>query len=169
MAFKIEDLIKKILQNTGIILAGNSMASALSLVSFTIMAKSLGPELLAFLVLAQVYAGMLNYIFNVQTWESMIKFGADDSNDEKVRGVVKTNLIIDVISATVAFCFALLLANPIVKILNWDSSLVTIVMLYSTTILFNITTLSIGIPRLFNKFWIIAKIQVIMAMSICRE
>ncbi len=158
-----DNLIKRIIKNTGIIFSGNSTASALSIISFTIMANQLGPESLAILVLAQTYALIINDIFNVQTWESMVKFGSIKSENEKIANVIKTNFVLDFISAIAAFLFAILLVRPVVHILGWDESLIYITSLYSLSILFNITTFTIGIPRLFDKFLSIAKIYVAMA------
>lgn len=158
-----DDLIGKIIKNSGIVFFGNTMASVLSIISFTIMANKLGPESLALLVLAQTYALIVNDIFNIQTWESMVKFGPQGSGDGSISNVIKTNFVLDAISAATAYIFALLLAKTVVHILGWDESLINIVSLYSISILFNITTLTIGIPRLFNRFYSIAKIQVATA------
>jgi len=163
MKLEGNDLIKKVAKNSGVVLAGTSMGSVLNLVSFVVMANQLGPELLAFLVLAQVYAGIVNDIFNVQTWESMIKFGSYDSKDGGLASVVKANLVLDVCSAVVAFLFAIFLASFVVRILSWDEALVSIISLYSLSILSNITSLTIGIPRLFDRFSVIARIQVATA------
>ena len=158
-----DHLIRRIVKNSGVVFFGNSTASALSIVSFTIMAKQLGPESLAFLALSQTYALILNDIFNVQTWESMVKFGSRDLKDRSIANVIKTNVVLDFGSAIAAFAFALLLAQPVVRIVGWDESFVNLVSLYSLSILFNITTFTIGIPRLFDRFTTIAKIQVVTA------
>ncbi len=158
-----DNLIKKIVKNSGIIFFGNSTASALSIISFAIMAKQLGPESLAILVLAQTYAMIINDIFNIQTWESMVKFGSGELQDGDIGNVIKTNFLLDFISAIVATVFALLLIKPVALMLGWDTSFLNAISLYSISILFNITTFTIGIPRLYNKFLSIAKIQVIVA------
>lgn len=162
--FLHDHLIRNIIKNAGIILFGNTMASAINLVSFTIMANQLGPSFLGLLVLAQTYTSILNDIFNVQTWESMVKFGSDTSDKNNVANVIKINTILDGVSALVAFTFAILLVIPLVHILAWDRSLITIISFYSFSILFRLTSLTIGIPRLFNKFAALAHIQVVMAV-----
>ena len=156
----VEDtLLKKIIKNSGIILSGNTAASALNLISFTIMAKQLGPESLAILVLAQTYALIFNDLFNIQTWESMIKFGSVELKNRSIVNVIKTNFLLDLISAIIAFALALVLLRPAAYLLSWDVSYLHIFALYSFSILFNITTFTIGIPRLFDKFLPLAKLQ----------
>ncbi|MDH3972749.1 MAG: oligosaccharide flippase family protein [Deltaproteobacteria bacterium] len=162
---KLEDkLLKRIVKNSGVILFGNSTAAGLGIISFTILAGQVGPESLAILVLAQTYALIINDIFNIQTWESMVKFGASELKSERIKNVIKTNLILDFASAIIAFGFALMLVKTVGRLLGWQSSFFPFLSLYSASILFNITTLTIGIPRLFNKFASIAKIQVVMAV-----
>lgn len=158
-----DHLLRNIVRNSGIILFGNTMASAINLVSFTIMANQLGPAALALLVLAQTYTFILNDIFNVQTWESMVKFGADTSDKQGVANVIKINMLLDGLSALVAFLFALVLVRPVVHVLDWDRSLITVISFYSLSILFRLTSLTIGIPRIFNRFGALARIQVAMA------
>ena len=156
--------IKRIAKNSGIILGGSSASSAINLISFTLMAKQLGPELLAILVISQTYSLILNDVFNVQTWESMVKFGAANLTKEKMVHIAKTNIILDVISALLAFIFALICIKPSSIMLQWDPQTVKMVQVYTFSILFNITTFTIGIPRLFNKFFHIAKIQIVVSL-----
>lgn len=160
---KFDKLIKRIIKNSGVVLLGNSTASMLNLISFTIVAKQLGPKYLAILVLAQTYAVIFNDILNIQTWESMIKFGSGSFEYCKTKNVIKTNLFLDIISATAATVVAMLLVRPTVYMLGWDVSNLNIFYFYSVTILCNITTLTIGIPRLFDQYLSVAKIQVSIA------
>lgn len=163
-----DNLIRRIIMNSGVILFGNSTATAMNLVSFTIMANKLGPASLGLLVLAQTYVSIVNDIFNVQTWESMVKFGSDEKQSGSMESVIKLNSILDGGSALVAFAFALLLVKPAVFLFKWDASVTAIISLYSLSILFRLTSFTIGVPRLFNKFTAIAKIQVITSfLKLC--
>lgn len=127
------------------------------------MARSVGPELLAYFALAQVYARIMNDLFNVQTWESLIKFGANQGEGHQLAKIIKMNLLIDILSALFAFVLATLLLKEIGALLGWDETLIELAFLYSFVIPFTLTTFTIGVPRLFNKFAFIAKIQVAMA------
>ena len=83
----------------------------------------------------------------------------------ELANIIKTNFIIDAFSAFIACTVAMLLAVPFGKIIGWDDNTTTIILFYCFTILFNITTLTIGIPRLFNKFTVVAKIQLFWAIT----
>ncbi len=156
-------LLKKIIKNSGIIFFGHSTASVLSVISFTIMANIIGPETLAIFVLAQSYSMILNDIFNIQTWESMIKFGSAQTGKQGMTNVIKTNVFLDAVSAVLAAFFALLFVYPVGSFFGWEEYFLPVISIYSISILFNITTLTIGIPRLFDQFSSLAKIQVSMS------
>lgn len=127
------------------------------------MASSLGPGLLAYFALAQVYARIMNDLFNVQTWESLIKFGTKQDEEYQLARTIKTNLLIDILSALFAFVLATLLIKEIGAIFGWDETLIELAFFYSFIIPFTLTTFTIGVPRLFDKFAAIAKIQFAMA------
>lgn len=157
-------IIGRVIKNSSIVLSGNVLASGLSFISFTLMANQLGAELLAYLVLTQTYVLIVNDLINVQTWESMIKFGSYSNNTSKSASIIKTNIAIDIVSAIAAFSVAVLLAGTVVSILDWDEQIIGIISLYSISILSNITCLTIGIPRLFNKFKHISVFQVTVSL-----
>lgn len=159
-----DKFIEKIARNSRIILTGNVASAGLNIVSFTLVANQLGPELLAILVLAQTYALIINDIFNIQTWESMIKFGSSKMSKEEMGGVIKTNVVLDMISAAVAYLFSLLLLKTVADMFGWNSAYLGVISIYTISILFNITSFTIGIPRLFDKFKTIAKIFVFTAL-----
>lgn len=159
-----DQLLNRIIKNSSIIFSGNLAASSLGFISFAIMANSLGPELLAVFALAQVYALIMNDLFNVQTWESLIKFGAKTDDEHRLARTIKTNLLIDIVSAFFAFTVALLLVETIGNLLKWDEKLIELAFFFSFVIPFTLTTFTIGIPRLFNKFAVVAKIQLVMAV-----
>lgn len=157
-------LIQKVAKNSGIILSGNSISSGLNIISFALMARQLGPEILAILILAQTYALIINDLFNVQTWESVIKFGSADKDNIKISSIIKTNILLDIISAIVAFIIAFTIVRYVIAFLDWDENISNLLSIYSISILFNITTFTIGIPRFFDKFLSIAKINVTVAV-----
>lgn len=128
------------------------------------MASSLGPTLLGYFALAQVYAMIFNDLFNVQTWESLIKFGQSKGENYRLDRTIKTNVLIDIIGALVAFGVAGLAAHELGASLGWDGSLVQLALIYSFVIPFTLTTLTIGVPRLFDKFAVIAKLQFLTAL-----
>jgi O-antigen/teichoic acid export membrane protein len=156
--------VGKIIRTAGVILTGNVASAALGIVSFAIVARSLGAEMLGYFALAQAYVLIINDLFNVQTWESLIKFGAQKDNAHDLGRVIKTNILIEICSALLAFTIAYTLVGEIGRILGWDNTLIDLARLYSFLIPVTLTTLTIGVPRLYDKFGAIAKIQFVSAI-----
>ena len=148
------------MKTSGIVLLGDAGSSILNFVTFAIVVKILGVNLLALFVLAQTYAMIFSAIFNMQTWESTVKFGHPGSSERSLEGVVKISFVMDVISALIGLFAAVLLVKPVVEFFKWDPLIINPTLLYSLIILFNLTTFKIGIPRLFDKFSVVAKILV---------
>lgn len=168
-----ESVFRKLLRNSGTIFFGNSTASALNMVSFSLMARTVGAELLAVFALAQTYSLLVNDLLNVQTWESVVKFGSAKPSDEELGSLIKTNFVIDTVSAVAACACAILLAVPVSVLAGWDRGNVPIICLYALTILFSSTTMTIGVPRLLREFAGVARIQIgvalvrLAAVSVC--
>lgn len=161
----LEDmLIKKLIKTVSIVLAVNTGASVLNFITFTIVVNKLGAKLLGILVLTQTYTGIINSIFNIQTWESVIKFGHSDQSERKLEYVVKVNFLMDLISALIAFAISIILAKPLISFFKWDPVITDLILLYSLTIPFDLVTFRVGIPRLFDKLVFTAKIQAYMSI-----
>lgn len=158
-----DNLVKKLIKTASIVFLGNTGALLFNFISFTIVVNELGAKLLAIFVLTQTYTIIVNAIFNIQTWESMVKFGHLESSERTFANVVKINFLMDLISALIAFSGAIILMKPLITFLKWDPQITELIVLYSLAIPFNLTTFKIGIPRLFDKFSIVAKIQVYMS------
>lgn len=162
--YKGDAIIQRIARNSSIVFSGNLLSSGLNIISFTIVANQLGAESLAYIVLAQTYILIANDLINVQTWESMIKFGPRGDKENNLASIIKTNITIDIVSAIAAFTLAVSLVGTVVSLLAWDEQMIAIIGLYSISILTNITCLTIGIPRLFDKFKHISVFQVTVAL-----
>lgn len=158
-----DKVLKQLLERSGVVLLGNTGASALNFISFSIVVNQLGAQLFALFVLTQTYTLIINSLFNIQTWESMVKFGLSKGPENNFSNVVKTNFVMDLASAIVAFLVSILMVKTVVGLLDWDPQISQLMVLYSFSILFNLTTFTIGIPRLFNKFSSVARVQVGMA------
>jgi O-antigen/teichoic acid export membrane protein len=154
-----DNLTKKILKNSSVIFLGNSAAAVLGLISFVIMANALGAKYLAFFALAQVYVLIVNAIFNIQTWELLIKFVSKKDKATNHVSIIKTNILVDCLSALTAFVAAYFLLAPVSNLLSWEPEISEMAYVYICVIPFTLTTLTIGIPRLYNKFSFIAKVQ----------
>lgn len=150
-----DDAFNRLFKNAGILLTGNVGASLLGLASLALTARALGPEQLGILVLIQTYIAIVDRLFNFQSWQAIIKYGAEalehDRRDD-FKGLIKFGTILDMASAIVATVVAILAAYWIGQWKGWDTKLIQMVMLYSLVILFNLSGTPTAILRLFDQF-----------------
>lgn len=155
---------KHMISTAGVILFGNTCASLLNFVSLSIIATCLGASVFALVVLTETYVLVVNAIFNVQTWEAALKFGHSGRDADSVSGVMRSNLALDIAGALTALVFSVALAGTVVALFGWEPGITTMIMIYSLTIPVNLNTFKIAIPRLFDKFTFIARINIITAL-----
>lgn len=158
-----DERLKHTLATAGVILFGNTFASLLNFVSLSIIATYLGPKEFALVVLTETYVLMVNAIFNVQTWEAALKFG-HAKNADSVEGVMRSNLALDLVGSITALVFSMALAGTAVALFGWESQVTAMIMIYSLTLPLNLNTFRVAIPRLFDKFTFLARINIAAAL-----
>lgn len=159
-----DERLKHTIATAGVILFGNTCASLLNFISLSIIANQLGAKALAMVVLAETYVHILNALFSVQTWEAALKFGHSSDSNESVSKVFRSNFALDLGGALAAFVFSVALAGTAVALLGWKSEITTLILIYSLTLPLNLNTFRVAIPRLFDKFTFLARINIITAL-----
>lgn len=164
---KIKDAtFKRLVKNSGFLLAGNVGASVINLISFSLTAKAIGAEQFGFFVLVQSYILIFDGLFNFQSWEALVKYGAialEDKNHFFFSSIVKFGALLDLISAIVAFSAALIASRYVVSFLGWNLNLVEYIKIFGITILFNLSGAPIGVIRLFDDFKFLAQNQLVVS------
>ncbi len=64
-------------KNAGTLLSGNMIAWILGLITFAITARILGPTQFGIFVLITTYVTIVDKILNFQSWQALIKYGAE--------------------------------------------------------------------------------------------
>jgi len=121
--------------------------------------KALGTELFGILVIIQTYVLIVNTIVKFNSWQALIKFGAEAFENKRVdefKSLVKQASLLDVSSAIMGTVIAVSCAYIVGKWLHWDTIMASMAMLYSIVILFNLSSAPTGILRLYNKFKLLA-------------
>ena len=67
----------RLFRNAATALIGTSGAQAIGLVTLAILVQSLGVTQYAYFVLGQQYMTIVDALVNFQSWQAVIKFGAD--------------------------------------------------------------------------------------------
>jgi len=163
-----EDSFRLLFKNAGTLLSGNMIAWILGLVTFAITARILGPTQFGVLVLITTYVTIMDKLLNFQSWQALIKYGADalvrKSNDG-FKSIVKFCTLLDVATAILGTVVAVVAVSWVGQWLAWESEMVLMAALYSFVILFNISGTPTGVLRLFNRFRLFA-VQSVVAATI---
>lgn len=148
-------VFKKIFRNAAVLASGSIGASAIGLVSFALIARTLSPEIYGILVLAQAYAIIVDRLINFQSWQALIKYGTDleqkGDNTSMVR-LLQFGFILDLSTAILACAVGLVLPQFIGGWMDWSAEKIEIASIFCIVIIFNIEGTPTAILRIFDKF-----------------
>jgi O-antigen/teichoic acid export membrane protein len=123
--------------------------------SMVLTARALGAEQFGTLVLVQTYAKILGTVVNFQSWQAVIKFGAEalaHHRQEDFKGIVWLGSVLDLASAVLGTATAFCVLHWVGRWLGWNEEIIKMAGFYSLVILFNLTGTATGIIRLFDQF-----------------
>jgi len=158
--------LKKIFDNSLIVLYGNFGASIFGLLSISILTHSMGVEIFGYYVLILSFIEIVDRMFNFQTWQAFVKYASDFlERGEKhyVIMLIKFSFLIDFLSLAIAFLVALVSINIVMIIFDIPSDYKSSMIFMSISLLFNMLNISIGVFRIFDEFMIQSKILVFAA------
>ncbi len=159
--------VQRIFKNMGVLLGGDTCASLIGMATFIITARSLGVAQLGALALIDAYVRVVDKLINFQSWQFMIKFGADalsHKRPDQFRALVKIGTIIDAGTALLGFISAALLAQWCGQWQGWPREMIVGAQIYSLMILFNFAGVPTGILRLFNQFKLFTMQNIVSAL-----
>jgi O-antigen/teichoic acid export membrane protein len=161
-----EKSLKGRLGNIGHLLTGNALTSLLGLVGFALTARALGPSEYGILALCFTYTSAVERLVNFQSWQPLIKFGAQSTSTETLNALLKFGLLLDVSAAATGCVIAVALVWAFGPWLGISSEMAGLVTLCCAILPFQISGMPMAVLRLFGKFQSIAYGQV--ASSIFR-
>ena len=161
-----EDSFRLLFKNAGTLLSGNMIAWILGLITFAITARILGPTQFGIFVLITTYVTIVDKILNFQSWQALIKYGAEvleKKNNDSFKSIVKFCTLLDVATAVLGTIVSIMAASWVGQWLSWESETVLMAAIYSFVILFNISGTPTGVLRLFNRFRLFAVQNIVTA------
>ena len=150
-----DDLLTRLFKNAAVLFGGNMLASLLGFASLALTARALGVERFGFLVLITTYVAIVDNLVNFQSWQAIIKYGADaleQIHEEDFKSLIKIGFLLDATTAVLATILAASGAWFVGQWRGWDEEIVIMAAMYSFTILFHISGTPTAILRLFDKF-----------------
>lgn len=161
-----DDLLRHLFQNAAMLFSGNMVASLLGLASLAMTARALGVAQFGILVLITTYVTILGGLVTFQSWQAIIKYGADaleQKREQDFKSLIKFGFMLDGATVILGAAIAASAAWFVGQWRGWEEQLVLMAAIYSFTILFHISGTPTGILRLFDKFKKVAYQNVIAA------
>ena len=158
--------LKRRLTHVGQLLLGNYSGALLSLAAVALTARTLGAAEYGVLVLTIAFVRAVERLISFQSWQPIIKYAAPLSTQEngpELRALLKFGLLLDLGAAASGWVVAIISALIASAWFNWDEQTTSLVLLYSTVLLFNITGLPTAVLRLAGRFGVFAYAQVVSA------
>lgn len=170
----------RLVSNTAMLAGARIISTILGVGTLIIAAKVLSDNAaLGTLLFIHAYMLFFSEIVSFKFWQALIRFGVDElktKNAGRLGSLIKTGLILDFIAAIIGFLLSILLFNVFLWAqasfgVSGDGSapstinpanLKTWVFAYCTVILFRQVNVSIGIFRLFDKFFILSVRALVM-------
>ena len=157
---KIKDRIqsnKKIsafLKNVSVLVTGNIFTILIAVAINAVVVKFIGLEQFGYFTLIIAYVAVVDSVINFQSWQALIKYGAQyGDNQEELRPLIKNAFIVDISTAFLGTVIAIALAKPICgSWLGWSDDMVFLCRLYSITIFFHLEGMPTGYLRIIGKF-----------------
>lgn len=159
-----DDLFCRLLKNASQLLGGSIAKSALGFGAVLLAARGLGPEKYGILVLIQAYVTIIDKLVNFQSWQALIKYGADaleEDNPTNFKRLIKFGTFLDAGSAVLG-TLVTIGVGWFLGVWGVQSAQFTWLMMgYSGVVLFNLIGTPKAILRLFDRFDVAAIQQVV--------
>lgn len=152
-------ILVRLLKNSAYLFSGNVLGDLFTMAALALTARKLGPELFGVFVLIQAYAFIVTQLLNFQSWQALVKFGAEKLEQKKETEfveLVSLCFFLDVAVALLATLLALLMVGRAAAWYGWDQNISAMASVYCLTILFSLTDTSIGVLQIFDKFKVLA-------------
>lgn len=150
------------------VFSGTAVSSVLGIFTTAVMVRALGMEEYGILFMAMGYTGFFSALFNFQSFEAIIKFLpiSLEKNDGKVQNYIQLALLVDIVTAVLAFVVSYFSLPYAASFLDWNPEVLGHIRLFCFSILFNVTGIGVfnGVLRVFDKFKAISFIAVITAV-----
>ena len=167
---------QRIALNTTVMVGAKILAVTCGIATFVVASRALEPSLFGTLVFIHAYMLLFAELATFQTWQALIRFGAEDIKKEDVDGLsklIKFGFRLDIFSVIVAYIGAVALMGLVVWLVQKlpvsgtgesvdIKTLQTLIWFYCLVVLTRIESTPIGILRLFNRFGILALLALVM-------
>lgn len=159
LAVERRGLLRGVLANASVLLAGKTVTALLSLAYVALAARALGIEQFGVLVLIHAYAQTVGEICKFQSWQAVIHYGTGPLREGRLadfRHLLRFSLLLDLGSALGGAVIGVAGAAVLGPWLGWTEAAVPAAMLYATSVAFMVMATPTGVLRLLDRFDLLA-------------
>jgi O-antigen/teichoic acid export membrane protein len=161
-------VFRRLMRNASKLLGANMFASLLGLLASAAVARSLGASQFGVFALVLAYAAVLDTLVNFQSWQALIKYGAEDlkaGDAPTFSSLVKFGTLLDATCACIGTVLAVLLVPLVAPWLGVEADQTQVFLLYSVVILSRMTATPTAVLRLFDRFDILALQNIVVGCT----
>lgn len=155
MAWRQDSSLRLRLRNISHLLSGNFASGLISLAAIALTARAVGPDSYGIMALAFTYVRAVERLVTFQSWQPLIKYGAEVSTPEfrdDFKILLKFGLVLDIIGAILAWIVAITLAWFAGPLFGLSGSTRLLVIIFCSVLLFNISGTATAILRLYGRY-----------------
>ncbi|BBK30441.1 O-antigen/teichoic acid export membrane protein [Stella humosa] len=152
-------MLRGVLANASVLLAGKSVGAVLSLAYMALAARTLGIEQFGVLILIHAFAQTVSEISKFQSWQAIIHYGTVPLREGRLgdfRRLLRFSLRLDLYSAIAGMLLGVAGAAWLGPWLGWTPAAVPAAMLYTTSVAFMVAATPTGVLRLVDRFDLMA-------------
>lgn len=158
------DLIRRILANTGLLFSSTGISSAMSMVQSILAGRLLGPATFGILGALTSFTSVINRFASFRMNELVVRYVGhyqENSDPQRAAAVFKVASLLEIGSSLIAFILLYFLAPVGASFFAHDATLASWFRIYGCIVLANVVFESAtGLLQIFNQFKIIAGINV---------
>lgn len=161
-----EELLWRRLHSIGHLLSGSFAGMVLGLVAFAVTARALGPTEYGILALIFTFTRVIEYLVAFQSWQPLISYGAGLTGPEHhsdLKILLKFGLLLDLGASFTGWILALVVVFAAQPIFGWDDRTTTVMVVYSTVLLFRVGGMPTAVLRMADRFRLMAYNDVFVA------
>jgi len=161
------NVLNRILKLSLIVFIGNSGSAILSIVTTFLLTHFLSLRDFGIIVLVQTYSTVIQQVFGIQSWQSLVKYGSiqlEAKQQSNYLKILQVGFFLDVLGAILAFFASILFIFFLGKIFSIPQNEYLLVYIYSIGILFRLTSFPFASLRLANNYKQLNYYQILLAL-----
>ena len=159
-------MLDRLVKNLSLLLGSGVVVTLLNIGALALNARGLGPSEFGVLAIIQAYVTLISRVLAFETWQPVIRMGGAFKQEMGINltVVVATGVVLDVAASVGAGLVGLSVMAWWPEILPLDEVGIANLYIYSFVLFFSLGGTPKGVFRLFDKFDLLAKYQVINSL-----